>query len=1258
MVPNREDNSNDLLIVGIGASAGGLDALQRFFSALPPDGNIAFVVIVHLDPSRNSSLASLLQSRTSMQVGQVTDREKIEAGHVYVIPPDKNLSIADGHITTSDFQAPRGQRAPIDLFFRSLAKVPGGGAAIILSGSGTDGTVGIKLVNEQGGFVMAQEPADAAYDSMPRSAIGTGLVDFVLPAEGLARKVVEFQHNRNRIQLPTNQEELPEDDADALRKILHLLRSYTGHDFKNYKESTVLRRIGRRMQMNQIDSLRDYLVFLGENPLESQALLKNLLISVTHFFRDQQAWEVLGEKVFPQMLLDKEPDEQLRIWVPGCATGEEAYSICILLMEQAETLDILPDFQIFASDLDQRALAFARNGLYPEAIEVDISEERLRRYFRKEDEHYRIRKDVRERVLFAVHSLLNDPPFSRLDLISCRNLLIYLNRDLQERMFQLFHYALQPGGWLFLGSAESADGTLDLFEVFDRTNRIYRNSKHKTKQNLQTGIISKRIDALNTGLWTPHVSSAESQLDRYQRLLVELAPPSVIVNRDLQLIHLTESAGRYFQRPAGTPSHDILREVRPELRVELQAALQKAFRKGQPTSTGPIKAMLGGNPEWIHLIVQPGDEEHNSQNQAMVIFAEVEMMDVSAVEVQADGATDHDPIVPLKAEVQRLRQHLQSTIEEYESSKEEMRAANEELQSINEEYKSTTEELETSTEELQSVNEELETVNQQLKVKVDELSQANDDLQNLMAATEIGTLFLDRELCIQRFTPRISELFNIRKSDLGRPITHLRQVVEYEELEEDFQRVLRDLTVLERGIEGEDGTYYLTRLRPYRTVDDRIDGIVLTFIEITEQKRAEAELRDSQAKLKAQLSSMRHLHQLVSTLMVSKNIHMAMDEVLTATVELMDADKGSVQVLDPKDGTLQFAAQIGFDEEFLDYFSKVAADDTTACARAMQEKHRIIVYDVLLDPMFEPYLEVVSKAGYRTVHSTPLLNRRGEVLGILSTYYKEPQCPSDRDFHMLDLYARQAADFIARQRVEEQLRELNESLEKRIQVRTRQVRKLASLLTVAEQAERQRTAQILHDDLQQLLYGCQMKLHILSEDAGKEGQTKLQESLEEAEAWVETSIRITRTLAVDLNPPVLEMQGFSDAVRWLGSQMEQLYNLTVQVKAEKPFEMLDDELRILLYQLTRELLFNVAKHAGIRHADVDIWGDNDLLHIRVIDEGDGFDMQSVLKDRQESMTLGLLTMGERLGLFGGNVDIESSPGDGTRVTIHIPLQPR
>ena len=853
------DKTDDIPVVGIGASAGGIKALQTFFEEVPQRTGAAFVVVVHLDPKVHSELSHILESWTRMPVVQVDRAEPLKPNKVYVIPPNRRLNLTDHEISAAEFDEPRGHRAPIDLFFRSLAD-HGEGFAVILTGAGSDGTMGVRAVKETGGIILVQDPHEAEYPSMPRSAIATGVADFIMPVRELATRLAEILRARGKVATI----EPSDKDEELVRRILAQLHIRTGHDFSRYKRSTVLRRITRRMQVTQSTDLGAYYDIVRNNADEPHALLMDLLISVTTFFRDPQAYGVLKKQVIPQLFEGKEAGDSIRVWVAGCATGEEAYSIAMLLIEEAATREIRPTLQVFASDLDDRALANARQGRFPTTIEADLSEERLRQFFTREGDDYQIAHVLRDTVIFASHDLLKDPPFSRIDLVTCRNVLIYLDRELQEQVCNIFSYALNPGGFLFLGASETADNPPGFFRMIDRGARIYQSTMRLGERPPPLPRLLANVGArervASSHLPTP-AGKATGDAALHRQALETLAPPSVLIDEAHRVIHLSENAGRFMQPAGGALSGDLVDLVRPELRFELRSALNRAFDRNQATLTLPIPVQFNGAPHRVHIQIKPvANSDETAPRHAVAMFIEGEAVSEMLASTDMQQVTN-ETVQRLTQELEMTQSHLRTVREESEATNEELRAANEELQSINEEYRSTSEELETSKEELQSINEELQTVNSELKLKLEAVSHANSDLQNLMAATDFGTLFLDSGLRIKRFTDHVTDLFSITPSDEGRPITDFAHQLEYDDLIKDARAVLADLAPVRRDVRSRNGQWYDMRMRPYRTMENKIDGVVITFVDITERRKERQDLKESRAQLVQQKRLVERSHE-------------------------------------------------------------------------------------------------------------------------------------------------------------------------------------------------------------------------------------------------------------------------------------------------------------------------------------------------------------------------------------------------------------
>ena len=1004
-----------------------------------------------------------------------------------------------------------------------------------------------------------------------------------------------------------------EAEAESLHDLLSLLRVRTGHDFANYKQGTVLRRIARRMHVHSVPTMREYVRLLRESPEEAALLLRELLISVTNFFRDAPAYDVLEHRVIPRLFENKQQTDQVRAWVAGCATGEEAYSVAMLLLEHASARRSGPSVQVFATDLDAGAVGVAREGYYTNAEVADVSEPRLRRFFIRDGAGYRVRRDVREVVLFAQHNLIRDPPFSHLDLIVCRNVMIYLNRAVQQRLIETFHFALRPGSYLFLGASETADAAPDLFAPFDKGARIYESRAVSARlPPVVAPTTSVTASARDPGLPLTRSSERPSPADLHQRLLEQYAPPSLVVTEDYQVVHVSDSAAHYLAVRGGEPSRDLLKLVRPELRVDLRTAMSKALseRSNVTVRNVQLSSELGGNS--VSISVRPVLRSGDPPRGVLLILFESD----TAATPRADApvllrSAPDAPVSQLETELEQARRQLSSTIEQYESHVEESKASNEELQAMNEELRSAAEELETSKEELQSVNEELTTVNQELKIKIEELALTNNDFQNFINATDIGAVFLDRALRIKLFTARASDVFNLLTSDIGRPLSHITSTLKDVRLQQDLDLVLERLQPIEREVQIEDGRWYLMRLLPYRTSDDRIDGVVISFIDITARRVAESNTRTSEARLRLLISGA--IDYAIYTTDKDGKVEFwnagaermfgyTSSEIVGRSASLLltpaDREAGSLALL------LEQARQEG------------QARSTQGCIRK--------------DGSFLPCIGSITRLG------------EGAAFGFATI--------------VRDLTTQQAAD--------EALSEANTGLEARVAVRTHElqeevsrralaqehVTRLMQKLVSSQEEQRARIARDLHDQLGQQLTTLRLTLERLRNHLHSTGP--IDEDVEHALTLTRQIDTEVDFLAWELRPAILDDLGLAAALPQFVGDWSAHYHIPTEVRASGLANVhAPREVEVTFYRIAQEALNNIVKHAHASRADVILEARDGSLVLMIEDDGVGFEAMSP----DPAHGIGLLGMRERASLVGATLEVESSPGNGTSIFIRYPL---
>lgn len=838
---------NEFPVVGIGASAGGLEALEQFFKNVPSDSGMAFIIIQHLDPTHEGIMPELIQRFTDMKVFRIEDGIKVKPNCIYVIPSNRNLSISKGTLYLFEISKQKGLRLPIDFFFRTLADdMQERSIAVILSGMGSDGTLGLRSIKEKAGLVLVQEPENAKFDGMPRSAIDEGLANIVAPANELPGKIIGI-NKQTPIRKPGETTE--DKEKSSLEKIIIMLRAHTGNDFSNYKKNTIYRRVERRMSIHQIDKISLYVRFLQENRNELDILFKELLIGVTGFFRDAEVWNYLKEKILPSFLERTNGNKVLRAWIPGCSTGEEAYSLAIIFKEviAKEKLHGTVSLQIFGTDLDKDAIEKSRKGIYTVNITSDVSPTRLKKFFYKEEDRYRISAEIREKIIFAVHNLLSDPPFTKLDFIFCRNLFIYLESNIQKKLMPFFHRSLNPDGILVLGNAETIGEHNHLFTPVENKLRIFRRKEsviETARLELPTSISRKTSEQPEKSLIQKPSDNLQVYVEKI--LLQNFSPPALLVGERGDILYISGKAGKYLELAEGKANWNIYAMVRNGLRTDLLNAFQKVVRHKNTVFLKNLNVKTNAGIQTVNVNIQYILKPEELNGYILIVFPDVpEKTKPESSGNKKSPARRTSKVFELKQELKEAAEENQLIYEEMQTSQEELNSTNEELHSTNEELQSANEELTTSKEEMQSLNEELQTVNLELQSKVDDLSRSSNDMKNLLNSTDIATIFLDNELNIRRFTTQASEIFKLKPGDIGRPITDLSTDLIYPEFINDCNNVSKKLVFSDKNISSMTGKWYNIRIMPYRTIENRINGLVITFTDISSYKEMEKDLRAS-----------------------------------------------------------------------------------------------------------------------------------------------------------------------------------------------------------------------------------------------------------------------------------------------------------------------------------------------------------------------------------------------------------------------------
>jgi two-component system, chemotaxis family, CheB/CheR fusion protein len=1207
------------LVVGFGASAGGIRALAEFFRHISAADPIAYVVILHLSPDHESRLAEILQQTAPVPVTQVVETTRLEPARVYVVSPNRQLRIADGTLVVEPTTTFQERKAPVDLFFRALADAYGRRAvAVVLSGTGPNGSNGIKRVKERAGLTIAQDPGEAEFADMPSHSIATGLVDYVMRVADMPLRIAD---HRRRLAAPLANL-LPDHSADdddgnsaplpptqEWRDILTLLRVRTGQDFSNYKPATIRRRVERRLGVRGLSSLGEYAQVMREHPDEARLLMKELLISVTNFFRDPEAYEAIEQRVLPALFEKRTAADQVRLWVAGCATGEEAYSMAILLAETAATVLDPPSIQVFATDLDEHAIATAREGLYSEADVADVSPARLARFFQRDADGYRVRRELRELVLFAHHNVIRDPPFSHLDLITCRNLLIYLNRTIQERLIETFHFALRPGGYLFLGSSESADAS-DLFVAFDKNAHIFESRTVSSRPSLALADRSPRSVPVFPRPPEPRPAAERiSAGELHLRLLEQYAPPSFVVNEEHTLIHVSPGAAPYLHMSGGEPSRDIFKVAHPDLRADLRAALHQAARERAAIAVSGVRVHLADAEKVVRITAKPALRADAPPRGYFLVLIEDDPRAAEAPAVQLTSPAEPEAR-QLAEELARIKAQLRSTIEQYESHAEAAHATNEELQAMNEELRSAAEELEISKEELQSVNEELTTVNQELKIKLEELGLSNNDFQNLINATDIATIFLDRSLRVKLSTPRARDIFNLLPTDIGRPLSDITSRLIYDTLHDDMHQVLERLRTIEREVESKDGRWYLTRILPYRTTDDRIDGLAMTFLDISPRVEAERRLRVGEERLRLLI-----------------------------------------------DSALDYAIFTMTDDGVIDFWNTGAERMFGFRAAEIIGQRAAILFTLEDRAAGVPEQELANaRANRRAIDERLHLRKDG------SHFFCSGVTTRLGDGTGLG-FAKIARDLTPQRDAAVTLSEAHADLEVRVAQRTEQLQSeierrgaaqeevsmLLRRLVTAQEDQRSRISRDLHDQLGQQLTALRLALERHRE------QCVTSPDLERAEQLTRDIDAAIDFLAWELRPAILDDLGLAAALPRYVEEWSAHHGVTARFAGSGAIAgRLTPDAETAFYRIAQEALNNVIRHAHASRVDVVLESREGEVVLIVEDDGIGFDTGAP----DVNKGIGLAGMRERAALIGASLQVEANPGKGTSVFLRKPTGAR
>jgi len=1214
----REDagtagRADSLAVVAVGASAGGLEAFTQLVRALPSNTGMAFVFIQHLDPKHQSMLSDLLARETKMPVVEAQNGTAVEPNHVYVIPPNVNMGILQRRLQLTPRAAEPGLHTPIDFFMRSLAEAQNSRSiGVVLSGTASDGTRGLAAIKAEGGITFAQNEESAKYPGMPHSAIASGCVDFVLPPEKIGRELARMSGHpylrRSREDDKVAGVTKPKAQEGRFERIAALLRDTCGINFSHYKSGTVQRRTLRRMAIHKIERVSDYATYLEKHPRETEVLCQDLLIPVTSFFRDPEAFEALKSKVFPAILKDKSSNGNIRIWSPGCSTGEETYSLAMILLEFLGDKASSFRIQLFGTDVNERGIEKARAGIYPGRISQEVSPERLRKFFVTVEEGYRVSKAVRGLCVFAKHDLAEDPPFSQMSLVSCRNLLIYLGLELQQKIVPILHYALRPSGFLFLGNAESVAAFPNSFAPADKKHRVF--VKKAVASRLHYDFSANRyprdmeiaVRAIEQSE-TPLGFDRQPEADRI--VLRNYAPPGLVINNNMEVLQFRGAIGPYIEPAPGRASLNLLKIVRKEFVAELRAAVNQAKKNHVPVKRKSVEFRRNGQPKAAKISVEPLG---SSTDQQYLILFERTSPPVSPPrsivgKLRGSGRTAKEEIRQLRRKLATAEESLRSLVDSKEASDEGYQSANEEILSANEELQSTNEELETSQEELQSANEELNTVNDELHNRNLELDRTSSDLNNFLASTSLPVVMVDRGLRIRRLTAASGKVLKLLPSDIGRPITDIRSDINVPNLDQLIAGVIGTLAPIELEVQDNEEHWYSLQIRPYRTTDDKIDGAVIVLSDIDEAKKASERLKKSKEFVE----------------------------------EILDTVREPLVVLDD-DLKVMYT-----NPSFLKTFG-VGREETVGqfLYRLGNEQWNIPNLRAMLEEVISKDTEV---SDFEVEHPFPSL-------GMKTMLLSARKIEDGHGAQPMMLLA--IEDITERKHAQRLLEESHAHLESVVEHRTAAVRKLSTDILRSRDDEQRRISRALHDSLGQYLSYAKMSLEALErpDATGKETQvySQLMNTLDKC-------LTETRTIAHLLHPPLLDEIGFSSAAKVFVEGFSERSGIKVTLHIPPELKRLPGTVELVLFRLLQESLTNIHRHAHSESARIQVELDAGKVALEVRDHGKGIPSERLERFRAtgEGVGVGLSSMRERISELGGRFEIESD-SNGTVIRAVIPIQ--